>query len=277
MSNPSISVLKQSLIDTTLGHWAFAARDKLELLRAAWSNPHIVGTLANDQMAAWLVGCLCERGKVFVDVGAHIGSVIADVRRRSKPSHIVAVEAIPAKAEAMRRKFPGVEIAACAVGDTEGGQVPFFVDVQRPGYSSLGRSTEADAQLIEIQVPMRTLDSVLAGADVDTIKIDIEGAELGALRGANKVMRRCRPIVMFESAPDAGERLGYSPAALWQHFDGIGYAIVAPNRLAHNDGGMTLDAFVDSHAYPRRTTNYFGIARERRIEVRDRARALLAG
>jgi len=38
---------------------------------------------------------------------------------------------------------------------------------------------------------------------------------------------------------------------------------------------MSLEAFNDGHLYPRRTTNYFAVARERREEVRDRARVVL--
>jgi hypothetical protein len=80
---------------------------------------------------------------------------------------------------------------------------------------------------------------------------------------------------MFESAPGCGARLGYSTTALWQFLDEIGYVIVAPNRLAHDGDGMSLEAFNDGHLYPRRTTNYFAVPRERRGELRDRARVIL--
>jgi hypothetical protein len=45
--------------------------------------------------------------------------------------------------------------------------------------------------------------------------------------------------------------------------------------VAHNDGGLSLEGFIESHAYPRRTTNYIAIPSERRVEIRDRARTLL--
>ncbi len=49
---------------------------------------------------------------------------------------------------------------------------------------------------------VRALDSVLAerpGVDrVDLVKLDVEGAELGVLRGAEKVLRRHRPRLLIE-------------------------------------------------------------------------------
>jgi len=262
---------KASLVGTSLGLWLLEVRDKLQLVRAACTSPESVGTLAKDQLAALLVVSICRPGHAFVDVGAHIGSIVASAKRRSLPSKIVAVEAIPERAASLRRRFPDAEIVQCAVGESDGAEVAFFVNEARSGYSSLA----SGEGLREIRVPLRTLDSVLAGNDADVIKIDIEGGELGALRGAVHVLSRYRPTVMFESAPGCGARLGYSTSDLWKFFDGLGYLVVAPNRLAHDGDAMSLEAFNDGHLYPRRTTNYFAVARERREELRDRARAVL--
>ena len=262
---------KAGLVGTSLGLWLLDVRDKLNIARAAWFCPESVGTVANDQLAALLVVSICLPGRVFVDVGAHIGSIVAGVKRRSRPSKIVAVEAIPERAASLRRRFSGVEIVQCAAGERDGEEVAFFVNEARSGYSSLARREG----LREIRVPLRTLDVVLAGHAVDVIKIDIEGGELGALRGAVAVLSAHRPTIMFESAPGCGARLGYSTTALWRFLDEIGYLIVAPNRLAHDGDGMSLEAFNDGHLFPRRTTNYFAVPRERRRELRDRARVIL--
>lgn len=262
---------KAFLVGTSFGLWLLGVRDKINIVRTACASPESVGTMANDQLAALLVVSICRPGRVFVDVGAHIGSIVATAQRRSGPSKIVAIEAIPEKADSLRRGFPRAEVARCAVGESDGTDVSFFVDRAHSGYSSLARGDG----LQEIKVPLRTLDTVLAGHDVDVIKIDIEGAELGALRGAAKVLARHRPTVMFESAPGCGARLGYTTTALWRFLDEQGYVVVAPNRLAHEGDGMSLEAFNDGHLYPRRTTNYFAVARERRDEVRERARTVL--
>jgi len=263
--------IKARLVGTSFGLWLLELRDKLNIVRTACFSAESVGTVANDQLAALLVVSICRPGHVFVDVGAHIGSIVAGARRRSRPSKILAVEAIPERAASLRRRFADVQVSQCAVGESDGPDVAFFVNPAQSGYSSLA---EAEGTR-EIRVPLRTLDSVLAGHDIDVIKIDIEGGELGALRGAVKVLSAHRPTVMFESAPGCGARLAYSTTELWRFFDGLGYVVVAPNRLAHDGEGMSLDAFNDGHLYPRRTTNYFAVARERRDEVRERARSVL--
>jgi hypothetical protein len=53
------------------------------------------------------------------------------------------------------------------------------------------------------------------------------------------------------------------------------YIVLIPNRVAHNDSGLTQDGFLESHLYSRRTTNYFAVPVERQIEIRDRARRIL--
>jgi hypothetical protein len=104
------------------------------------------------------------------------------------------------------------------------------------------------------------------------MKIDVEGAELGVVRGARRLLAQCRPVIMFESAPH--EVLGFTKEALWRCFAEQDYVIVVPNRLAHIDPGLKLDGFLESHLFPRRTTNYFAVPQERRDEIRGRARHL---
>ena len=152
----------------------------------------------------------------------------------------------------------------------------FFVNRKQSGYSSLGKPDKANNETISaISVRMKTLDGLIDAEDVDVIKIDIEGAELGALRGARNLIARARPTVMFESAPGDANGLGYTKEAMWQFFAENDYEIFVPNRLAHDGEGLGQTNFAESHLYPRRTTNYFAVASERRTEVRDRARQVL--
>jgi FkbM family methyltransferase len=221
-----------------------------------------VGAIANDQLAEFLVTRLAQRH--FVDVGAHIGSIIAGVREHCPSVQITAVEPIPDKAVRLRKKFAGVEVIECALAE-RAGELPFFVNPSASGYSSLNSA----AGEIEITVPVKRLDSLVS--DPDVIKIDVEGAELGVLRGSEGI--KSRPIFMFESAPY--EVLSYTKADLWGWFQERDYGVFLPNRLAHTAPPMSLDVFIDSHHYPRRATNYFGIPTEKVFEVRERTRALL--
>jgi len=260
------------LVGKRSGALAQRLREHAELLTTALRSPENLGTFGNDLIARTLLERLCQPGGVFLDVGAHIGSVIDGVRRYSKPAKVIAVEAIPAKVTALRAKFPDVEIHGCAVGDADG-ELPFFIDPAHSGYSSLFQREGAAARLQEIVVPIRRLDDLLGTESPDVVKIDVEGAELAVLRGAAAVIRRARPTIMFESGPE--EMGDFTKAAMWEWLDAAGYAVLIPNRVAHQDPGLSREGFLEAHLYPFRTTNYFAVARDRRDEIMLRARDIL--
>ncbi len=265
--------MKEQIVGTLLGRTALAVRDLLALLPRA-SQREQLGTVANDQLALQLVTALCRPGHVFVDVGAHIGSVVARVLDHDDGLDVVAIEAVPEKAAQLRRRFPGVTVHACAVGEAHG-QASFFVHRRLSAYSSLRRPLGLADDVDEIAVPLRRLDELVVPDRVDVVKIDVEGAELAVLRGAAGLLGRARPTVLFESgAPDPGSG-GFAQQALFALLSAAGYVVVVPNRLAHDDDGLSATGFAESHVYPRRTTNYFAVAAERRQELRDRARRVL--
>ena len=268
-------MLKEFVVGTSVGRLAVRARDSLELLRSVYASPDDAATLLNDQLALRLVTGLGRAGSTFIDVGAHIGSVMAEVAKADPSIKLVAVEAIPEKCERLRRKFPKAQIHQCAVGDALG-EVSFYVDRRQSGYSSLAvRPQGGSADVVQITVPIHRLDELVTASDVDVIKIDVEGAELGVMRGAEALLGRCRPVLMFESGPPHDDGLGFSKPDMWSWLNAHGYSLLVPNRVAHDGPELSGEGFVESHFYPRRTTNYFAVPAERRIEIRDRARHLL--
>ena len=261
-------MLKRMLAGTGLGNAVVRMRDRLELVRSALGGSAELGDQRNNAIASRLVIGLRRPGRTFIDVGAHIGSVLGEVARTS-PGRVIAFEAIPAKAAHLNRKFPDVVVHNCALLDWEG-ETRFFIDNARSGYSSLSLRT---GDVTEIEVPVARMDALITEDDVDVIKIDVEGAELGVLRGAEAVVARCRPVILFESGP--GNVMGYTKEELWRWFDERNYLIYFPDRVSRAARAATLEVFIDSHEYPRRSMNYFAIPAERMDEVSARARALL--
>ena len=248
-----------TLVGNPLGRVAERLRDAIERHGASLES---VGTVANDQLAEILVTRLATRH--FVDVGAHIGSIIAAVRQHCSSVRITAVEPIPGKAANLRRRFPNIDLFECALSDQET-SASFFVNPKLSGYSSLNPA----AGDVELTVQLKRLDDLVT--DPDVVKIDVEGAELGVLRGAERL--KTRPVYMFESGPE--EVLGYTKADLWRWFSEREYEVFLPNRLAHTAPPMGIEVFLDSHLYPRRTTNYFGVPKEQVPDIRGRARSIL--
>ncbi len=213
---------------------------------------------------------------MYLDVGSHIGSVIAAVQHHDPSIKVIAFEAVPDKAASLAAKFPAATIHQCAVG-AESGTVPFFVDVNRPGYSSLSAHGNGVSGLKEISVELRRLDDLVpAAARVDFVKIDVEGHELGVVRGAAAMIaRRCRPLIMFEAAPPDGNPADRRLCELFDCFAFQNYLIFHAGQVAHNGPSLSSEGYIEAHYYPRRTTDYFAIPAERRIEIRDRARKVM--
>jgi len=264
-------MMKARLVGTALGSALFEWRNWWDLRSISFRNPERAAVISNAVIADTLLPRLCQPGGAFLDIGAHIGSVLSEVHRQDPSITLHAIEADTEKAKQLKEKFAYCTFQTVAVGE-EAGTATFFLNRDRPGYNSLAKQ-EGNVEQVEVEI--RTLDSLYPEINFDVVKIDIEGAELGALRGGAALLQRARPTIMFESAQAETNALGFSPQALWQFFDQAGYDLFAPDRVAHTAPPLDQSCFEDSHFYPRRTLNYFAVARERRDEIRQRCYAIL--
>lgn len=90
-------------------------------------------------------------------------------------------------------------------------------------------------ELVGNAVEVRTLDS-FGLQDVDLIKLDCEGYELFALRGARETLQRCRPVVIVEQKPGHGATFGVSDTAAVDYLQELGYRV---REVIHGDYLMT--------------------------------------
>lgn len=60
---------------------------------------------------------------------------------------------------------------------------------------------------------------------IDIIKMDIEGAELNALRGAENVLRKDHPIILLEVCDYTCASVGHTPDDLWNYLKQFDYKI----------------------------------------------------
>jgi FkbM family methyltransferase len=74
---------------------------------------------------------------------------------------------------------------------------------------------------------------------LDAIKMDIEGAELFALRGAWDLVARYRPVILLEVCKKTCQRFGYSPDALWMMLKPHGYRIYKVGAVCADSGWLS--------------------------------------
>ncbi len=194
-----------------------------------------------------------------VDVGAHIGSMLADIRRLAPQGTHIAFEPAPAKARLLRKKFSDVRIVQAATAE-EAGTALFYDDVDRPGFSGLRRPVD-DSTIRNYEVRLVTLDQELADVDrIDFIKIDVEGAELPTLRGAEVVLKRFKPVVLFECGTNPQlERFGYERAELFDFFVQREYQLYSMVDFVFGRAPMTSESFDKAGTYPYRGFNYLAL------------------
>ena len=80
----------------------------------------------------------------------------------------------------------------------------------------------------ERQVKMTKLDTWWRGSgakNIQAIKLDIEGAELLALQGAEELLRAERPLLVCESDEDLQTRFGYGQKQLLDCLAGLRYRV----------------------------------------------------
>lgn len=147
-----------------------------------------------------------------VDVGTCEGSHLAVMARLAPKGVHHAFEPLPHLFESLRARFsgPNVRLHQVALSDTAG-EADFQFVVDSPGYSGLSRRPwypEGVGQVRPIRVRTERLDAVLpADLPIALIKIDVEGAELAVLQGAEGTLARWSPVVLFEHGVPGSGRL----------------------------------------------------------------------
>jgi len=136
---------------------------------------------------------MVTRGSVIFDVGANVGfyTLLSSVLTGSE-GRVYAFEPLPANAALLRRhvEMNGIRNAVVeelAVSDTCGSA---FFEIHPS--NAMGKLAESGT----LKVKKASLDELVNNGELkppDVIKIDVEGEELGVLRGAGQVLARFHP------------------------------------------------------------------------------------
>jgi FkbM family methyltransferase len=158
---------------------------------------------AGDRVAIRMTG----EHPVVLDGGAHVGEYVQGVLDARPRAAIHAFEPGADTFAALGRRFPhGVHLHNYGLSDSEG-DASWYVDGKLAFGASLFPQERRNWQHHDGfervgKVKIRTIDSVCAeeGIDrIDLLKLDIEGAELAALKGARRMLNRKRiGLIQFE-------------------------------------------------------------------------------
>ncbi|HUR41099.1 MAG TPA: FkbM family methyltransferase [Verrucomicrobiae bacterium] len=212
-----------------------------------WRRPRVLTQSERyDRQTVAVMERVLASDSCCLDIGAHQGSVLAEMARIAPQGGHIAFEPLPHLAAELRNTFPSVTVHAAAVGE-RGGTAEFIHVENEPAYSGLRERIydRPDPALRRIQVQVVRIDDVIPETvRVAFIKLDIEGGEYHALRGALKTMRRTRPVVVFEAGAKSTGQYGVTPDQLFALFDEIpGYCLSTMQRWLKGGAALTVDAF----------------------------------
>jgi FkbM family methyltransferase len=217
------------------------------LKRPLYRTPRLLGALMrlkpNWQRETYVFLHTIRRGDHVLDVGANLGEFTEVFARLVGPrGRVAAFEPVPPTCARLAHRlhpWPQVVIHNVAVSD-QAGEVLLNLPDQDSGQASLRPhhqgSWAAATTVAQHRAQAITLDSWLGEAHwpcVDFIKLDIEGAELLALRGADHLVRKHQPLLFLEVWQDWLQDFGFSPRDLaeWLREHGYDRFLAVENTL----------------------------------------------
>ena len=190
-----------------------------------------------DQKAEFdVIGQHVRPGDIVCDVGANKGSFVWWLSRWCREGRVVAFEPQPELAQRLAdvcaaMKLRNVTVEAKAVYSHSGHHDLFVPEGHQPGASLTHKAVEGES-FTTVSVPLVSLDEYFDASDkIALLKIDVEGAELGVLKGAERILRQHAPLLVFEC-----ENRHLAPGNVTEVFgwlEGLGYhgQFIRRNRL----------------------------------------------
>jgi len=191
-----------------------------DFIRQALNFMHLDLTqnLAYDRMTKAIMKRAIHPNSNCIDVGCHKGEILDVILKLAPQGSHFAFEPIPELYQDLTIKYAQrAQILPYALAEKSGTSSFHFVK-NAPAYSGLEkREYKVQApEIEEIQVELRPLDEVIpVDTRIDFVKIDVEGGEFAVFKGAEQLLLKYRPVVIFECGMGASEYYGTVPAELF--------------------------------------------------------------
>ena len=192
------------------GGWQFPDHEKHLLVWLAKVNDKRDGRLRYQGKKQDAALKFCRSRAVAVDVGAHVGLWSYYLAREFDVVHAFEPVAEHRACFAKNITAANVVLYDCALGDHERS-----VAIHTSEGSSGDSWVKGDGD-----IPMRRLDDF--ALNVSFIKLDCEGGELHALKGAEETLKRCHPCVIVEQKPGKAQQFGLEETAAVDYLRSLG-------------------------------------------------------
>lgn len=207
-----------------------------------------------DRAERRLLASTLRSGMTVLDVGANIGAYSAFFAELVKPEGIVY------SFEPESRNFSFLEDLSdrsrcirpinAAVGEHSGVLTLYLskdLNVDHHTYDDGEGRAATKVQVVRLD------DFFAPDTKIDLIKLDIQGFEMQALRGAHRILSENKAIkLLFEYWPYGLKRAGTDPSALLRYLEELGFQLTVVNKGGRDDVrnlGEGVDDYMNIFAF----------------------------
>jgi len=219
----------------------------------------VTRNLKYDRLTGKIMKRILQPGSNCIDVGCHKGEMLQAILKFSPRGKHYAFEPIPEFFEKLNKRFgQQVTIMPYALSDKSGAS-GFHHVKNAPAYSGLHQRKYdiSNPEIKEINVEMRVLDELIPeGEKIDFLKVDVEGGEYHVLKGALRILRESKPVVVFEFGLGASDYYGINPSDMFELFNSeAGLRISTLQSFVKGQPPLNGDEF--EHCYQSGSEYYF--------------------
>jgi FkbM family methyltransferase len=168
----------------------------------------ITKNLAYDRLTKKIMHQFIKPNSNCIDIGCHKGEILNTILQLAPNGKHFGFEPIPYLFKALVSKYKNQATILPFALANETGETTFNLVKNDPAYSGLQKRRydfkNPDIEIIKVE--LQKLDNVIPKElPIDFIKIDVEGGEFGVLQGAKETIKRCKPLIIFESGTGASD------------------------------------------------------------------------
>ena len=200
----------------------------------------------------------CKPGMTTLDIGAHFG-LFAVFFQKTSNGVVYAFEPTKETLKVLKENIAinkcqdKVHVEEMAV-DKEAGSANFFIHQTVGGRgNTLVQNAKLGMTSSSYVVKVTSVDLFVKekGIEVDCIKIDAEGAELGVLKGAAETITKRKPFILLSIHPEPIQSRGDSITEIWDLLQQFGYKVLLDGKEMDKNSFCNATDLFDVHLISR--------------------------
>ena len=202
--------------------------------------------LEYDRLTLKILKSVLKKDSNCIDVGCHKGEILDLIIACSPNGNHFAFEPIPSFYKALNSKYSSkAKVFPFALAN-ENGETSFNYVKNAPAYSGIKprKYKVVNPDIEKIKVELKKLDDVIPkDIKIDFIKIDVEGAEFGVLKGGMNLIGQNKPVVVFEFGMGASDFYKTSSNDIFEFFSNLDMKISTLKMFLDNKKSLDKQRF----------------------------------